>query len=170
MTPMKVEHPLSEEAVRIADELTRAIENDPWHGDAVSAILSDVSLETARAKPSAAVHSIWEIVRHMTAWTGEVERRLDGHPAGLPEEGDWPAPSGATEKHWKQDVDSLMRAHHRLRDKLTMVADALLFAPTRDPRNRPTGAGVTGYVLLHGLAQHHAYHAGQIALLKRLLG
>ena len=166
---MKAESPLSEEAVRIADELTRAMENDPWHGDSVSAILSDVTPEMAPAKPSAAVHSIWEIVRHMTAWTAEVERRIDGHPSGLPEEGDWPAPSGTTEKHWKQDVEALMGAHRRLRDKVRTISDASLTAPTRDPRNRPTGAGVTRYVLLHGLAQHHAYHAGQIAILKRLL-
>ena len=105
----------------------------------------------------------------MTAWTAEVERRIDGHPSGLPEEGDWPAPSGTTEKHWKQDVEALMRAHRRLRDKVRTISDASLTAPTRDPRNRPTGAGVTRYVLLHGLAQHHAYHAGQIAILKRLL-
>ena len=36
-----------------------------------------------------------------------------------------------------------------------------------DPRNRATGTGVTRYVLLHGLAQHHAYHAGQIAILSK---
>lgn len=30
------------------------------------------------------------------------------------------------------------------------------------------GTGVTRDVLLHGLAQHHAYHAGQIALLSKL--
>ena len=35
-------------------------------------------------------------------------------------------------------------------------------------RTRPTGAGVTRYVLLHGLVQHHAYHAGQIAILARI--
>jgi uncharacterized damage-inducible protein DinB len=165
---MKAERHSSEEALRIADELTRAIENDPWHGDAVTSILSGFTAKRAAAKPTAAVHSIWEIVRHMTAWTGEVERRLDGHPAGLPQEGDWPEPSGATEKHWKQDVAALIMAHERLRDKLKTVSDASLFAPTRDPRNRPTGAGVTRYVLLHGLAQHHAYHAGQIAILKKL--
>jgi hypothetical protein len=28
---------------------------------------------------------------------------------------------------------------------------------------------VSFYVLLHGLAQHHAYHAGQIAVLKRIV-
>jgi uncharacterized damage-inducible protein DinB len=166
---MTAESPLSEEAVRIADELTRAMENDPWHGDSVSAILSDVTSEMASAKPGAPVHSIWEIVRHMTAWTAEVERRIDGLPPGLPEEGDWPAPSGAAEKHWRRDVEALMRAHRQLRDKVKAVSDASLLAPTRDQRNRPTGAGVTRYVLLHGLAQHHAYHAGQIAILKRWL-
>ncbi len=30
-----------------------------------------------------------------------------------------------------------------------------------------SGQGVTRYVLLHGLAQHHAYHAGQIAILSK---
>ena len=47
------------------------------------------------------------------------------------------------------------------------MSDAALLAPTNDPRDRATGAGVSGDVLLHGLAQHHAYHGGQIALLKK---
>jgi uncharacterized damage-inducible protein DinB len=166
---MKAERATYEEGQRIADELTRAIEVDPWHGDAVSAILRDISAPMASAKPGGDVHSIWEIVRHMTAWTGEVERRLDDHPASVPQQGDWPAPSGATARHWKQDVEALVRAHKRLRDKVKTLADVSLFAPTVDPRNRPTGAGVTRYVLLHGLAQHHAYHAGQIAILKKLI-
>ena len=42
-----------------------------------------------------------------------------------------------------------------------------LFQPTNDPRNRPLGAGVLYYVLLHGIVQHDAYHAGQIAILKK---
>lgn len=33
--------------------------------------------------------------------------------------------------------------------------------------DRPTGAGVSFYGLLHGLVQHDTYHAGQIALLKK---
>ena len=37
----------------------------------------------------------------------------------------------------------------------------------RDGRDRALGAGVTYAVMLHGVAQHYAYHAGQIALLKK---
>ena len=36
-----------------------------------------------------------------------------------------------------------------------------------DARDRALGSGVTQYVTLHGLVQHHVYHAGQISLLKK---
>ena len=57
--------------------------------------------------------------------------------------------------------------HRALLADLQGVTDARLFEPITDPRNRATGTGVTRYVLLHGLAQHHAYHAGQIAILSK---
>jgi hypothetical protein len=41
--------------------------------------------------------------------------------------------------------------------------------PTSDPRNRALGTGVTCYELLHGIVQHDAYHAGQIAIVKKIL-
>jgi hypothetical protein len=156
------------EAARLIDELTRAVEGDPWHGDAVTRILDGVPAEQARTRVGAA-HTIWEIVRHLTAWAGEVRRRLDGHPAGEPQEGDWPAPSGNDDQAWRQDVAQLLAAHRRVLDALGSLSDASLLEPTTDPRDRETGAGVTRYVLLHGLSQHYAYHAGQIGLLKRLV-
>jgi hypothetical protein len=38
---------------------------------------------------------------------------------------------------------------------------------TNDQRDAAIGSGVSYYVLLHGVAQHDAYHAGQIAMLKK---
>ena len=157
------------EAAHIVDELTRAIEGDPWHGDSASAILRDLTPATAAAKLTSNVHSIWEIVRHMTAWTGEVSRRLDGHPPGEPQDGDWPTPSGSGADAWQRDVTALLDAHRQLLERVARLADSVLHAPPAEIRNRPAGSGVSHYVLLHGLAQHHAYHAGQIALLKKLV-
>jgi uncharacterized damage-inducible protein DinB len=158
------------EVSRLIDELNRAIEGDVWHGDSIALILEGVQAEQASARPIAGAHSIWEIVRHMTAWTGEVARRLAGHPAGEPQEGDWPPPSGQDQAAWRDDVTRLFETHKRVIAMLESFDDDQLVAPTLDPRNRETGAGVVHYVLLHGLAQHHAYHGGQIALLKRALG
>ena len=49
------------------------------------------------------------------------------------------------------------------------LPEAELLAPTKDLRERETGAGVSYYVLVHGLAQHDAYHGGQLALLIKTL-
>ena len=49
------------------------------------------------------------------------------------------------------------------------MTDAQLLEPTNDPRSRPLGTGVSYYELLHGIVQHDAYHAGQIAILKRVI-
>ena len=157
------------ELANIADELHRAIEGDPWHGSSTTSILRDVSLATASAKPGASVHSIRELVLHMTAWANEVTRRLDGHPAREPEEGDWPAPAGNSDNDWQRDLANLTAAHKRVVQKALTLAEESLHAKPVEDRDAPTGSGVTKYVLLHGLAQHHAYHSGQIALLKKLV-
>ena len=36
-------------------------------------------------------------------------------------------------------------------------------------RDAPTGTGVTYAAMLHGLAQHNAYHGGQVAMLRKAL-
>lgn len=158
------------ERALIVDELRRAWDGDPWHGDPVRRILDGVTAEQAAAHPLPGAHGIWEIVLHMTAWTREVARRVRDRVAREPEHGDWPAVPGGGEEEWRVAVDALARAHAEL------VAAAEEFPPAEleqvmgDARDRPLGAGVTYAVMLHGLAQHHAYHAGQIALLRKVFG
>lgn len=164
----EVSPPRDTEVSRLIDELERAIDGDAWHGDPVMAVIARAPFATANAKPAKASHSIREIVRHMTAWTGEVHRRMMGAPAGEPSEGDWPDAAAEGASAFRDEVAALKAAHDALMADLRSMTDAQLFEPTRDPRNRETGAGVTRYVLLHGLAQHHAYHSGQIAVLARI--
>jgi uncharacterized damage-inducible protein DinB len=168
MTAREAKRPQDTEVARLIDQFERAMNGDAWHGDPVMTILARVAFATAHARPSKAAHSIREIVRHMTAWTSEVRRRMSGEPAGTPKEGDWPrASAGDDDAAWRAEVDALSAAHQALLADLRALPDARLFEPINDPRNRETGAGVSRYVLLHGLAQHHAYHAGQIAILAK---
>lgn len=157
------------EVQRLLDELDRGMGRDPWHGDSLIAILRDVDARTAAARPPGGAHTIWEIVRHLTAWNGEVRRRLQGHPAGEPPEGDWPAPSGTGAEDWTRDVDALQASHQQLVETVSGLTEDQLVAPPPDQRNRPAGSGVTWYVMLHGMAQHYAYHGGQIAILKKIV-
>jgi uncharacterized damage-inducible protein DinB len=156
------------EAVRIADQLARAHDGDPWHGSPVMTILRGVSASQAARRP-ADVHSIWEIVLHMTGWRNEVARRAAGAPAAEPEGGDWPSVGEPTAARWTAALAALDDAHARLVRAVGDMTDGQLLKPSVDSRDRPTGAGVSFYELFHGIVQHDAYHAGQIAILRRML-
>ena len=103
----------------------------------------------------------------MTAWKNEVRRRLSGAPAGTPQEGDWPDVPSPTAEAWQGALDRLERAHRSLIDAIRQLPEDRLYVPTNDPRDREAGAGVTHYVLLHGIVQHDVYHSGQIALVRK---
>ena len=153
---------------RIVRELEAAHAGNPWHGPSRATVLADVSVSEAARKPSAQGHSIWALVLHMRAWTGEVARRVREGTPREPAEGDWPTPPGASAAAWRDTVATLESAH---RDVIVAVRDA---APARlddggGSNDEPTiGSASTIRVMLHGLAQHDAYHTGQIALLKRI--
>jgi uncharacterized damage-inducible protein DinB len=151
---------------RIIDELSREYSGDPWHGSPLTAILDGVTAAQAAARPLPGAHSIWELALHITAWKNEVQRRIQGGPAGDPAEGDWPDVGEPSEARWRAALAALRAAHEALIAAIRDLPEARLFEPTKDPRNRPLGTGVSHYVLLHGAVQHDVYHSGQIALLK----
>ena len=155
------------EIERIVDQLEREHSGDPWHGSPLKQILQGISAEQAAARPLKGAHSIWELVLHITAWKNETRRRLGGAPAGEPAEGDWPKVGVISTARWRDAVKRLEQAHAELIAAIRKLPEEKLFEPTKDPRNRETGAGVSHYVLLHGIVQHDVYHSGQIALLKK---
>ena len=158
------------EAERLIDQFKRAHDGDPWHGSPLKAILKGVTAAQAATRPPNGAHSIWELVLHATGWRNEVARRATGAPAGEPEQGDWPAVGDPSPKRWTEALAALDASHRRLVDVVRGMTDEHLFTPTNDPRNRPLGTGVSYYELFHGIVQHDAYHAGQVALLKKVLG
>ena len=155
------------EVARLVDQFERAMDDGPWHGDPVLEILSRVTFEQADRKPSNDAHSIREIVRHMTAWTHEVRNRMNGAVAAEPPGGDWPQASGTGEAAWRAEVAALKAANDAIIADLQALDEPRLLEPINDARF-DDGKGVTRYVLLHGLVQHHAYHSGQVAILSRI--
>jgi len=151
---------------RILDELRRAWDGDPWHGDPLRVVLDGLTAEQASARPLPGAHTAWEIVLHLASWTREVTRRLRDRVARDPAEGDWPPTRG----DFREAVDALGQAHGALLRAVAEFPPAELDNVVGDARDRPLGAGVSYAVMLHGIAQHHAYHAGQIALLRKATG
>lgn len=158
------------ESGRLVDQIKRAHDGDPWHGSPVKTILAGVTAEQAARRPPGGAHSIWELVLHMTGWRNEVARRATGAAAGEPEAGDYPAVGDPTPARWKAALDALDASHANLAKVVRGLSDEQMLKPTNDPRNAALGTGVTYYELLHGIVQHDAYHAGQIAILKKMFG
>lgn len=156
------------EIERIIQELEHAHTGGPWHGPSRADVLADATVEEAARRPSPHGHGIWALVLHMRAWTSEVARRVREGDKRLPAEGDWPALPVPSQETWGDAIAALDAAH---RDVVAAVRErgaARLDELAGSADELAAGGGVTYRVMLHGLAQHDAYHTGQIALLKRI--
>lgn len=150
-----------DEISRIADQLKRAFEGDAWHGPAVLEVLEGVSARAAASKPVAGAHSIWELVLHIAAWDGAIRRRMKGQALQLSPEQDFPPVKDTSDAAWRSAVDSLKQNHTELIAALVAMPDYRLTATV-------PGKDYDFYHMLHGAVQHELYHAGQIALLKKV--
>lgn len=148
------------ESARIADQLRRAFEGEAWHGPALLELLQDVDASAAAAKPLPDVHSIWELVLHIEAWDGAARRRLGGEKTQLTGTANFPVVPKPTQAAWRKAVAQIRRTH----DVLVKTVAAL---PESRLRDRVPGKNYDFYHMLHGVAQHELYHAGQIAILKK---
>jgi uncharacterized damage-inducible protein DinB len=140
------------------------VAGDPWHGPSLVALVADVTADEAAHRPVPGAHSILEIVLHVAAWAEEVGARLAGGGPGDPAAGDWPLPCPWDEAHAR-----LAAAHAGLLRRLAAFPEERLGTRFGGERVPALGTGVTYAEMAIGVAEHNAYHGGQIALLKRAL-
>lgn len=152
------------ETARIADQLRRAFDGEAWHGDSVLEILSGVTAAQAAARPIAHAHTIWELTLHIAAWDGAVLRRLGGAAVELSDGENFPRVADCSDAAWRSALAQLRRVHEQLIAAVAAFPDSRLddIVPGKE------GSHYTFYYMLHGVVQHELYHAGQIALLKKM--
>lgn len=155
---------MNSECGRIAEQLASTIDGPAWYGDSVREILADVSVSHARARPIADGHSIWEIVAHLDAWIGFFARAIHGVPIPpwptMAKELDWPPVTDGDERAWRDCLRSFFENHLSLVEKIKTFGDERLDATV-------PGRTYTFRRMFQSASLHAAYHAGQIALLKK---
>lgn len=150
------------ETERILDQLERAFSGDAWYGDSLLEILENVRMEKALARPFPNALNIWELVLHLTFTEEIMRRRIEGEEAKILGAEDFPAISETSETAWENSVRELKSSHEKLVETIKNLDDARLDETVK-------GYDHSKYFLLHGLIQHLIYHAGQIALIKKIL-
>jgi hypothetical protein len=136
-------------------------EKKTWHGPNLRQAIRGVSAKQAAWRPGAGRHNIWEETLHAAYWKYAVRRRVEGErgdPFALKGSNFFPRPEeGRTgEAAWREDKKLLEREHRAMR--------AAIEKALRTPRDAKF------LRQLYGVAFHDIYHAGQIRLLRRLMG
>jgi hypothetical protein len=145
---------------RITAHYDQVMEGSAWHGDPAWQVLEGIPAATAAVRLLPAAHTIWEIVMHMIFWEEVATERLAGRRAGLIEERNFPAMPETTQENWSSTLDQLHASNARFREALSRFDPAKL--------GDLSAAGKrTFYDEAHGLIEHHIYHLGQIALLRK---
>jgi len=156
----------------IADKLQTSLQqilaHDPWYGPATYDIFDGITFEMAYETPPGSVHNIAGILLHMLGWTQEVTARMGGQSAGDPAGGDWPDPGTPDEDKWKQLIADFKLANVTLAGVISNFPEDNWQSPINDTRYGEQDTGVSYEEMIDGLIQHHVYHSGQIALLKRI--
>lgn len=137
-----------------------------WHGGPTPLnALRGISAAQAHWAPAPGRKSIWALTLHIAYWTYAVRRRLDGEqlPRFPRSPANWPdVPDDVVEHAWRADVALL-------RDERERLLQAVRAVPARRLGKKPRGAKEWRYgQIILGIAQHDAYHTGQIQMLKRL--
>jgi hypothetical protein len=139
--------------------LDYAFDKTAWHGPNLSASVRGVSAADA-ARSVEGRKTIWEQVLHAAYWKQNVINKLTGISHRFPRAGSvWPKmpdAAGRTDRAWKADVKLLHEVHRELREQMAQVHVKRL-----DEK-------LTRRLL--GAAAHDLYHAGQVRLLRRMIG
>lgn len=138
-----------------------------WHGGPTPlGAVRGVTAEQAAWVPFPGRKSIWQLTLHIAYWKYAVRRRLEGgdgphFPRGP---ANWPhLPELANARAWRADV-ALLRSEHE------QLLDAIAGVPSKRYGEVVPGGKQQWTIgeLILGIAQHDAYHAGQLQMLKRL--
>ncbi len=147
------------ELERIAEQMTRVFDGDAWYGPSLARILDAFTPQQAAARALPHRHSAWEIVLHLAANIDWVRHRLRGQAVELTPAEDWPTVREVSEPAWRAARAALEESHADLLRLVAGLTDTQL-------TEKVPGRDYPAHVMLHGITQHNAYHAGQLAILR----
>jgi len=146
------------ESLRIADQLHRSFFSGAWQGPSVKEALAGIDAASAAMRPLPEAHSIWELTHHLRAWIVEADETIRGKRyESIKGDRDWPPVTDTSLEAWQRALHSIEQAALSLEDAVRAL-----------PPEKLGEGDKSYYYLLHGIAQHNTYHAGQISLLKKL--
>lgn len=145
------------------------IENaDLWIDENFEKKLLQVDEQTAFERPIPDIHSVAEIISHLTEWRKEAFSRLKGNPRGLEmtDAANWRSNEDLKVKGWENLLKEFYTSQQQIISFLEEKDDDYLYSPYLFAQ--PSFPHNFQY-LVTGLIHHDFYHLGQIGITIKFL-
>jgi uncharacterized damage-inducible protein DinB len=149
---------------RLRRDLVELLEGRGAHVD-IHTAFADLAPEHRAARPIENGHTVWEILEHLRIAQEDILRyTLDaGWTSPAWPDGYWPEIQSPTGEQWEASLAAFLRD---LEEVVALVKD-----PARDlTAEIPHGEGRSYLREVLLVADHNAYHLGQVVEIRRLLG
>jgi uncharacterized damage-inducible protein DinB len=149
---------------RLRRDLLELLEGKSAHVGA-EVVFGDLEPEHRTARPEGEGHTIWELLEHLRIAQEDILRYTLEPGWTSPEwpGGYWPEIETPTEEQWQESLEAFRRDLEEVR--------ALVRDPSRDlTAEIPHGEGRSTLREVLLVADHNAYHLGQVVEIRRRLG
>ncbi len=143
----------------VEEVLAHALSGTGAHVETAT-VFAGLDWKLAGVRPKPGVHTINEVLHHVIFWQDWVVTWLNGHNPSTPRHasGSWSGPERpANRREWD-------RAVRRFRTGLEALARGV-----RESGSDRRQDGKSRLEMLHTIASHNSYHAGQVVFLRQML-
>jgi uncharacterized damage-inducible protein DinB len=148
----------------IIKQLQELQEGPLWLNENFKKKLAPIADELAFKRPLPEIHSVAELISHITVWMDACLDRMNCIPNTLQDNdvNDWKTNETLMQKGWTVLLEEFYKAHRRLIEFTDTCGDDFL-------NRQYQTTDFTNKDILFGLIQHDAYHMGQLGLTIKLL-
>ncbi|RYF97119.1 MAG: DinB family protein [Chitinophagaceae bacterium] len=148
----------------IIRHLNNTLDGEPWFGRPVFRLLGEIDSTIAYRKLTPSAHSPIELLYHMLTWADFTLKRIQKDKINdleAFEKLDWREIDPKIHD-WDEGLGALIATHQEISALLQQKDDSFL-------EEKVDYREYDFRVLLNGLIEHNIYHAGQVALLKKMM-
>ena len=144
--------------------LETVLSGEPWYGRSIYTLLEEAGIGDVYKRPAGSNHSMIELLYHMETWAAYTLSVIKEEPLSQIksiESLDWRTIE-PKEYNWENGLAQFKSTNQEIIELLNTKEDRFL-DQVLDDKN------YNFRFLLYGMIDHHIYHAGQIAYVKKLL-
>lgn len=149
--------------LRYVDHFKEIYDGNPWYGENIVTKLDQLTDAIAFARPVPGMHSVGEVVAHMTYWRQSLIKRFQqdsSFRASVDSEDNWKDLAQLKALGWEGVRSAFAESQEAMVRLLSQQPDDIL--------DREYSEGKTYDYLIRGVLDHDVYHLGQIGLIRKL--